>query len=97
MIKDAFEDYKRAKSDKDENDSKAVVYSPESKAFVDTTWKDIKCGNIVKLTDEQYCPVELVILKTSDPKGECYIETKNLDGETNLKLKTSESHVRGIF
>ena len=66
-------------------------------AFVDTPWKDIKCGNIVKLGDEQYCPADLVILKTSDSKGECYIETKNLDGETNLKLKTSEKEVAEMF
>jgi len=26
-------------------------------------------------------------LKTSLPKGICYVETKNLDGETNMKHK----------
>lgn len=30
----------------------------------------------------------MVLLKTSDPKGSCFIETKNLDGETNLKIKS---------
>lgn len=29
MVKDAFEDYKRAKSDKEENDAKATVYDPD--------------------------------------------------------------------
>ena len=29
------------------------------------------------------------MLGSSAPKGICYIETKNLDGETNLKHKTS--------
>jgi phospholipid-translocating ATPase len=28
-----------------------------------------------------------VILSTSDPDGACYVETKNLDGETNLKVR----------
>ncbi len=28
-----------------------------------------------------------MILQTSEGKGECFIETKNLDGETNLKHK----------
>lgn len=32
-------------------------------------------------------PADLVIIKSSDPKGGLYIETKNLDGETNLKNK----------
>jgi phospholipid-transporting ATPase len=93
MIKDAFEDYKRAKSDKDENDALASVYDPKNRVMVDKTWKEIRCGNIIKLKDEQYCPADVVILKTSDSKGECYIETKNLDGETNLKLKNSNKEI----
>lgn len=32
-------------------------------------------------------PADLIILKSSEKKGECYIMTKNLDGETNLKRK----------
>ncbi len=31
-----------------------------------------------------------MVLKTNDlKKGKCYIETKNLDGETNLKRKAA--------
>lgn len=29
--------------------------------------------------------------------GVCYIETKNLDGETNLKIKTAPKEVAKIF
>ena len=32
-------------------------------------------------------PADIVIVSTSDPDGACYIETKNLDGETNLKVR----------
>ena len=38
------------------------------------------------MQDEQF-PADLIILNSSSPKGMCYIETKNLDGETNLKHK----------
>lgn len=31
----------------------------------------------------------MVLINSSAPKGICYIETKNLDGETNLKTKSS--------
>ena len=44
MIKDAFEDYKRQKSDNEENTHKSLVYSIEQKDFVPTAWKDIKPG-----------------------------------------------------
>ena len=52
MIKDAFEDYKRAKSDKDENDAIASVYDSKNRVMVEKTWKEIRCGNIIKLKDE---------------------------------------------
>ena len=35
----------------------------------------------------------IVLLNSSGPKGICYIETKNLDGETNLKHKVSNKDV----
>lgn len=31
----------------------------------------------------------MILVQSSDAKGVCYIETKNLDGETNLKHKTA--------
>jgi len=30
-------------------------------------------------------------------KGSCYIETKNLDGETNLESKSADSRIRDKY
>lgn len=35
----------------------------------------------------------MILLSTSLPKGICYVETKNLDGETNLKHKQVEKSI----
>lgn len=45
---------------------------------------------IVKITRDQYFPADLILLNSSGMKGISYIETKDLDGETNLKHKQSE-------
>ena len=34
-----------------------------------------------------FFPADILKLQSSDPKGNCNIETKNFDGETNLKMK----------
>lgn len=50
-----------------------------------TLWKKLEVGDIVLLRENDQVPADIVVLSTSDPDGMCYLETKNLDGETNLK------------
>lgn len=38
-----------------------------------------------------------MILQSSDPKGGCFVETKGLDGETNLKLKSVQRDIKEAF
>ena len=54
-----------------------------------TLWKKLEVGDIVLLRDNDQVPADIVVLSTSDPEGICYLETKNLDGETNLKPRRS--------
>ena len=55
--------------------------------FVKDYWKSVKVGDFVRIYNEDQVPADVVILATSDPDGACYVETKNLDGETNLKVR----------
>ncbi|WWD21912.1 hypothetical protein CI109_106400 [Kwoniella shandongensis] len=52
-----------------------------------TIWEDVKVGDIVKIYDNEQFPADIVICSTSEEEDVAYIETKNLDGETNLKSR----------
>lgn len=45
-------------------------------------------GDIIKVFCDESLPADLLTLHSSEAKGNLYIETKNLDGETNLKNKS---------
>ncbi|WRT65198.1 uncharacterized protein IL334_002141 [Kwoniella shivajii] len=52
-----------------------------------TIWEDVKVGDFVKIYDGDQFPADIVICATSEEEDVAYIETKNLDGETNLKSR----------
>lgn len=83
--KELIEDFKRKNSDKSLNHSKTKVLRGSN--FENVRWVSVKVGDIVRVESEEPFPADLVLLATSEPEGLCYIETANLDGETNLKIK----------
>ena len=54
-------------------------------------------GDILKVTKDEKFSADLALLCSSETKGICYIETKNLDGETNLKHKLSAKITQFMF
>ncbi|WUR02579.1 putative phospholipid-transporting ATPase (DRS2) [Vairimorpha necatrix] len=96
MIKDGIEDYKRHKEDKIVNMKiinvayieDKMIYSKEIHA------EDIKQGDFVILKPEEEIPGDCVLLLSKIKekcKGYCFVDTSNLDGESNLKKKTSHT------
>ncbi|KAL9247910.1 hypothetical protein vseg_021288 [Gypsophila vaccaria] len=87
MAKEAFEDWRRRNQDVEANNRLTEVYDSQNNSFVETRWKKLRVGDIVKVKKDEYFPADLLFLSSNYEDGICYVETSNLDGETNLKLK----------
>jgi phospholipid-translocating ATPase len=59
-------------------------------------WENIRVGDFVLLRNDESIPADILILSTSEPDSVCFVETKNLDGETNLKVKKGIPELHGI-
>lgn len=65
--------------------------------FIKATWKSLMVGDIVKIQKNDPLPADVFIFKSSEDKNNCFVETKSLDGETNLKEKKISTKVREAF
>lgn len=84
-VKEVVEDWGVHKSDAELNSKKCKVlnnFSLEQKK-----WKNVKVGDVIRVESGDSFPADLILISSSEPDGLCYIETSNLDGEVNLKIK----------
>ncbi|KAJ3057764.1 hypothetical protein HK102_010885, partial [Quaeritorhiza haematococci] len=56
-------------------------------AWDEVRWQDLHVGDIVRVHEQEFIPADLIVLSSPNPNGVCFIETANLDGETNLKQR----------
>lgn len=87
MIKEAVEDFKRYRMDNEINNKWTSVFDYNLKNFTKKHWHEILVGDLVKIYKDEPIPADVFVLKSSFKSGLSFVDTKDLDGETNLKEK----------
>jgi len=74
----------RVLPDEEETEERKSTENMEDTASV--SWLNLRVGQYVVVRDKEQLPADVVVLCSSNGDG-CFIETANIDGETNLKIR----------
>ncbi|OBA23112.1 phospholipid-translocating P-type ATPase [Metschnikowia bicuspidata var. bicuspidata NRRL YB-4993] len=92
MLKEAGDDIARRRRDIEQNNEQYEVLNRSFSLGLDVAsvpLKNLKVGDLVRLHKDMRVPADLVLLHSSDPNGEAFIKTDQLDGETDWKLRVA--------
>jgi len=95
LIREAIEDYARYRFDKQINREKCTKL--RNGKWTEVASEELTIGDIVLVKNSNSFTSDLVLLDSNLKDGICYIETSNLDGERNAKLKTANMATAGLF
>ncbi|KAF5337686.1 hypothetical protein D9611_015031 [Ephemerocybe angulata] len=95
--KEAYDDYKRHLRDKEANSQRYLILQRADASSTEEGYPNtrsvpsssLRVGDLVHLEKNQRVPADLVLLRTSDASGTCFIRTDQLDGETDWKLRVA--------
>ncbi|GAA6002729.1 aminophospholipid-translocating P4-type ATPase NEO1 [Rhodotorula paludigena] len=106
--KEAYDDYKRYLRDRSAN---SALYSrldrtasstphshhaSSSAPLKPTPSSNLRVGDLVYLEKNDRVPADILLLRTSDPSGTCFVRTDQLDGETDWKLRVAVERTQSL-
>ena len=95
LIREGYEDCKRARLDKEQNSEPAEVY--RNGIWEQCKSGDLEIGELVEVKNDGTFPADLILIDSIFEDGSCFIETGSLDGEKTLKMKNSPKQTANKF
>ena len=96
MAGEGYYDLKRNKEDKRINGRDAYRLRRGDGHIETVPWWKVCPGDVLKVYDRQQFPADMVFLANGVQTNKCYVETSNIDGETNLKIKYMPKQLREL-
>ncbi|KAJ1960616.1 putative aminophospholipid-translocase [Dipsacomyces acuminosporus] len=85
MAKEWHDDHARKKRDNEANSQKYVRLTADGRKVISSA--KIRVGDLIVIEKNQRVPADMVLLKTTESSGACFVRTDQLDGETDWKLR----------
>uniref|UniRef100_A0A8D8VQQ7 Phospholipid-transporting ATPase n=1 Tax=Cacopsylla melanoneura TaxID=428564 RepID=A0A8D8VQQ7_9HEMI len=90
LIREAMDDWRRHQRDQEVNGQKYKRFVRGSDGECRTELvaaSKLKVGDLIYVEKDQRVPADIVLLRTTEKSGACFVRTDQLDGETDWKLR----------
>jgi phospholipid-translocating ATPase len=95
LIREAFDDFVRFLRDRELNSAKyEKITVNEGRIPVESA--DISVGDLIIIEKDKRVPADVVLLRTTEKSGACFIRTDQLDGETDWKLRIAMPYTQNL-
>ena len=94
MVREAIDDIRRWQRDREVNSAKYAKLTERGRVLV--TASKLQVGDVVEVGKGVRAPADLVLLRTTETSGACFVRTDQLDGETDWKLRLAVPHTQRI-
>eukprot|EP00912_Choanoflagellata_sp_UC4_P000226 UC4_evm2s139 len=97
-VMDFYYDQRRRSQDHHVNYiNNCLVWRESSGKYESIAWCKVRVGDFIKISKEELIPADCLIVKSvnQDWDGQAFMQTANLDGETNLKARRAIFPFRG--